>query len=109
WNQKCGIAAYSRHLIEQSAHDRVLLFAPEAAELSTPDEATVTRCWLHNDRDDLPQLGDALLEQPLDVVVIQAHIYFYDFEALSRLMARLKAQGIVVTLTLHATFAPDPR
>lgn len=110
WNQKCGLAAFSQHLIDQNNHDQFFLFAPEASDLTAPDDpATVTRCWQLDDRDDLKRLGDAMLQQPLDVAVIQANIYFYDFDALTRLIARLKAHDIVVTLTLHATFAPEPR
>lgn len=110
WNQKCGLATYSQHLVEQNRHDQLLMLAPETDALSAADDPdTVERCWRLDDRDDLQRLGDTILRQQLQVVVIQMNLYFYDYAALTRLIARLKAHHIVVTLTLHATFDPEPR
>lgn len=110
WNQRCGLATYSRHLIEQNQRDDIRVYAPRLdAEPEAPDGPNVTRCWDQDDRDPLTHLGDCLLADAVDVVVIQMNLYFYDYTALAGLVSRLQDHGVVVTLTLHATFEPEPR
>ncbi|WP_077530412.1 glycosyltransferase [Vreelandella utahensis] len=110
WNQRCGLATYSRHLIEQNTDDDIRVYAPVLGEPpEQPDGANVTRCWYQDDQDPLTHLGDCLLSDQVDVVVIQMNIYFYSYPALAQLIARLRSRGIVVTLTLHATIEPEPR
>jgi O-antigen biosynthesis alpha-1,2-mannosyltransferase len=108
WNQRCGIAAFSRHLLEQNTRDQCFVLAPHCEQLTGVDEPWVQRCWQLNNCDDLLALTDAALAMKLDALVIQANFYFFDYSALCRLVARLKAAGLVVTLTLHATEPPEP-
>lgn len=110
WNQKCGLATYSRHLIEQNAHDEIHVFAPRVdGDVSQDAGESVIRCWNQDDQDDLQELEQALIERDLDAVVIQMNYYFYDYGALQRLITHLKAAGTVVSLTLHSTVDPEPR
>lgn len=110
WNQRCGLATYSRHLIEPNRCDQITVFAPyDSGTEGSTDGPEVIRCWRQDDQDPLQELAESLLSASLDAVVIQMNYYFFDFGALAHLVATLKANGIVVTLTLHSTVDPEPR
>jgi O-antigen biosynthesis alpha-1,2-mannosyltransferase len=105
WNTRCGIAAYSAHLIEQ-APSVVSILAPVNQEITGADGANVTRCWSVGDEDDLETLRVAIARQNLDVIVIQFNYGFYDFERFGRFVEDMIRQGRVVVVTLHATIDP---
>ncbi|PCM45252.1 glycosyltransferase [Marinobacter sp. ANT_B65] len=111
FNQRCGLATYSQHLIEQNAEDKITVFAPYTSEpeTETDNSPVVKRCWQLDDNDTLEDLARQLLAENLDAVVIQMNYYFYDYQALTHLIATLKNRGLVVTLTLHSTSDPEPR
>ena len=110
WNQRCGLATYSQHLIEPNRHDQVIVFAPHDSGSEDGSQGPeVIRCWHLDDQDPLHELADRLLSARLDAVVIQMNYYFFDFDALAQLIATLKANDLVVTLTLHSTVEPEPR
>lgn len=103
WNQKCGIATYSEHLICQEAQHDIVVFAPRSVETTRNDSDDVIRCWNLDDKDSLSDLWGQIKSQGLDALVIQMNTYFYDFESLRKLLEKVKAKGILVSLTLHAT------
>lgn len=107
WNQKCGIAKYSEHLVEQNRIDNIYIFAPKFDQKNSFDAQNVQRCWLQNDKDDLNELYEQIIDSELDIVVIQMNYYFFDYNALSELIVKLKKQEIVVILTLHSTKDPE--
>lgn len=109
WNTRCGIAAYSKHIIEQNSKDNIIIFAPEcdASDLENVDEDNVIRCWKLDDKDSLERLKKIILNLNLDIIVIQSNICFYDYVALTNLILELKNNGIIVTITLHSTLPPD--
>ena len=109
WNTRCGIAAYSKHIIEQNSKDNIIIFAPEcdASDLENVDEDNVIRCWKLDDKDSLERLKKVILNLNLDIVVIQSNTGFYDYVALTNLILELKNNGIIVTITLHSTLPPD--
>ncbi|MCK0163728.1 glycosyltransferase [Marinobacter sp. S6332] len=111
FNQRCGLATYSQHLIEQNLEDNITIFAPHTNETQSEEakNARVERCWELDDSDTLEGLTKRLLSAKLDAVIIQMNYYFYDYEALIHLIATLKHHGIVVTITLHSTADPEPR
>jgi glycosyltransferase involved in cell wall biosynthesis len=105
WNTRCGIAAYSDHLIENLPSGASIL-APVNQEIICADGANVTRCWSVGDEDDLEALRNAIARQNLDVIVIQFNYGFYNFERFGRFVEDLIRQGRVVVLALHATIDP---
>lgn len=114
WNTRCGIAAYSKHLIEQNQKDNIIIFAPECAEsdLENQDDNNVIRCWKLDNENDLSLLQQQIIESNLDILVIQQNTYFYKYESLNNLIINLKSNGnnnnnLVITMTMHSTLPPD--
>lgn len=114
WNTRCGIATYSKHLIEQNSKNNITIFAPEcdANDLENVDENNVIRCWKLDNEDDLSLLQQKIIESNLDILVIQQNTYFYKYESLNNLITNLKSCGnknnnLVITMTMHSTLPPD--
>lgn len=106
WNTRCGIAAYSAHLIEMSRSD-TSIFAPVNQKINGADGVNVTRCWSVGDDDNLKTLRVAIERRNLDVIVIQFNYGFYNFEHFGRFVEEMIRQGRVVVVTLHATMDPQ--
>ena len=107
WNEKCGIATYSEHLIEQNKTDKIYILAPKNAEINHKDSVNVSRCWNLDNQDNLEELYQKIISLSVDAVIIQMNFYFFDYEALTRFVSELKVVGITVTLTLHSTVSPE--
>lgn len=106
WNTRCGIASYTRHLVENTG-GIFKIFAPDAQAPTEPDGKEVERCW-NAGYDDLRTLNDAIDHSGVDVVAIQMNYGFFDFPSLSDLIAKQTRAGRVVTITLHSTVDPPP-
>lgn len=109
WNSACGIATYSRLLLEPALGD-CLIFANRNATLTAADEAQVQRCWSSGSSaggDDLTELGDALLAAGVEQVLIQFNFAFFELHALRRLLGRLQAEGVRCWLFCHSTADVD--
>jgi glycosyltransferase involved in cell wall biosynthesis len=104
WNTRCGIASYTRHLVDNCAC-AAKIFAAATQDLTEPDGDEVVRCWTAA-CGDLRPLSDAIDRSGVDAVAIQMNYGFFDFPALSRLIEQQKQAGRVVTITLHATVDP---
>ena len=105
WNTRCGIASYSRHLVDHLSAS-VRIFAPQTDALTQADEATVVRCWRDDSRDNLESLLEQILAGDCDVVVLQFNYGFFEFLALSHFLEALCDVGKKVVITLHATVDP---
>ena len=102
WNARCGIASYSRYLVDRLAPVAdVQVLAARAAVTTAPDEPSVTRCWAYGEP--LEELERALERAAPDVAVFQFAFGFYDFPQLARLLERLRRRGVATVITLHAT------
>lgn len=110
WNTRCGIAAYSQHLIAGMRSD-VRIFAPHSnpAELAGVDEGNVERCWAAGDQDDLSQLRVAVESAGIDTLVMQFNYAFYGFEELNSFITRVSESGCDVVVMMHATVDPAHR
>jgi glycosyltransferase involved in cell wall biosynthesis len=102
WHSKCGIATYSKLLLEPALSD-CLIFANSNAELINSDGDTVTRCWQSGQTDDLEALFNAILAAGLDQVLIQFNFSFFDLKAFKQLLSRLASRNIDIFITFHST------
>lgn len=109
FNKRCGIATYSKHLIDVLEMPVVVL-AGHADERTAVDDANVKRCWGEGKHDDLENLLAQVDDLNLDLIVVQFNYGFFDLEALAIFLHKLIDQGKQVVITLHATLDPphDP-
>lgn len=109
WNCACGIATYSRHLIDRIAND-VTVFGAHDDECGVPSEANVRRAWhKYAADDDLDELTQAVQESDVDALVLQFNYGFYNFRRLAAFLNRTTEAGMPVFIVLHATEDPKDR
>jgi len=105
WNSKCGIATYSKLLI-QPALAQTLVLANKEVNLTCADEANVIRCWQSGGQpgsDDLEQLFNTIIEHDIEQVIIQFNFSFFELNALQTLLQKLHDREIQTFITLHST------
>lgn len=111
WNNKCGIAEFTRYYVENS--DRLVdyrIFPDIGHVLEREDEPFVQprlwrQAWQNNDVDPLIR---ALLESPSQIVHIQYNVNFISPCALSRMCRELQHSKKVV-IEFHATKPMEER
>lgn len=103
WNSACGIATYSRKLIEPAFGDECHIFANRNAQLFGEDQPHVVRCWAAGDSDDLQQLQAAIECAAVDTLLIQFNFSFFSLDAFARLLHWAKARDIRTLVTFHST------
>lgn len=103
WNTKCGIATYAKYLFCALPEEQYLIFANRTAEQTEADDARVVRCWTAGDADSLDDLYQAVEGSEVTALVVQFNFSFFDLEALSRWIRRVKDLGAVVFISLHST------
>ena len=102
WNDKCGIATYSEHLISSMNAD-VTIFSPKNTEPLHPNDTSV-KTWNRAKRgSDLA----AILRHPqgslADIFVINFNNTFYDHRDLHDFVKQCKILNKKVLLILHST------
>lgn len=107
WGSRCGIAAYSAHLIAAIPAEQRVVFAPVSETPEFVDAPFVHRLWQHGSGA-LFELPDALDRHHIDVLVIQYHWGFFSPQALSDLLAAAQSRGIDVYLEFHNTRSAPP-
>lgn len=106
WGTRCGIAAYSAHMVRFMDPAHLYLLAPNEAP-ETPDPAWVHRCWQPGLADMAPIQQQVRALQP-DVFVIQHNWGFMGAQALAHLVRQLCQAGVAVVVEFHNTLsAPD--
>jgi glycosyltransferase involved in cell wall biosynthesis len=105
WHSKCGIASYSRHLVDGLPGD-VTVFSPvNETPLIGKDDSI--RSWRQSKvASDLWRVLAHPAAQVLDVFVIQFNYGFYNHADLARFITQAKAAGKAVVLCLHSTVDP---
>lgn len=112
WNCRCGVAEYSRHLLNHFDADRFdwTVLASYDDQVLGPDGGNVIRCWGINAGSVRPLL-EAVSAEQFDVLVLQYKIQLgfgwlslHHFEALVALCHVLGTRVIVVA---HATDGAD--
>lgn len=107
WNTPCGIAAYSRYLMQAFPAQSTCIFAPIVDETLEPDESNCYRIW-HSGKDDnrLTAIDKALEQAPVDVLIIQFNYGLYNFTELATFIERQTRLGIKIIIMLHSTTDP---
>lgn len=110
WNTQCGIAMYSASLVQELSADAVI-FAPLLGALTNPYEQDegfeVVRCWQIGNKDtSLEPLANALIDHPVDILVIQFQWSFFEVDELGRFIEQQLALGRKIVLMMHATIDP---
>lgn len=105
WNTKCGIATYSKHLIDH-VPACVSVLAPYADELVETDDKNVHRCWSNDGHGLLDELSQTIDALELDALVIQFNYGFFDFNALGAFIEKQAEAGRSIIVMLHATVDP---
>jgi glycosyltransferase involved in cell wall biosynthesis len=114
WNTRCGIAEYTRYLATSlDAEHPIAIFANSTGERPVrPDEEFVTRCWqLWNGTGggeaEVEELAQAILKSGVRAVSIQFNFGFFTPAGLRVLIERLRREGIVTAVTMHAVKHPN--
>lgn len=111
WNSKCGIATYSRLLVEPALAGPVTVLADRHARQIAADEKNVVRCWeqIQPDgqggycEDSLEMLYEEITRRKLDTVVIQFNFSFFGLQPLAALLTRLHTDGVRTLVFFHST------
>jgi len=105
WNSKCGIATYSKLLMQPALSDTLVL-ANKEENLICEDEVNVIRCWQSVGKpegESLAELFSAIINNHIEQVVIQFNFSFFELDSLKNLLEKLHQKGIQTFLTLHST------
>ncbi|NTI17590.1 glycosyltransferase [Agrobacterium rhizogenes] len=106
YNQRCGIATYSNHLLQVLGMP-VLVLAPKIHTALGADSENVIRCWKEGNDDDLTELAQQIELHKFDIVVLQFNYGFYNIPHLCSFLNRIMDFGTQVVITLHATVDPE--
>ncbi len=108
WNSRCGIASYSKHLIDHIEGDLVV-FNPRHEDSMEDYDFDVRPTWelesISNQQFDL--LFSEILKLKITTLVIQFNYGFFDFEQLSNLLEKLSRKDIKIIIFMHSTVDPD--
>ncbi|AIQ98279.1 glycosyltransferase [Prochlorococcus sp. MIT 0801] len=107
WNSRCGIAAYSKHLIEYISDFKIIL-SPKQEDLIADDNLIVKRCWNLEGSvpDELEELYETIIHEKLTTVVVQFNYGFYNFDSLCLFINRLTNNKVNIIMMMHSTKDP---
>ncbi len=105
WNTRCGIAAYSAHLVENMPGN-ITILAPRSAQLTQVDGPEVARCWDVGEEDTLDELAGRIDEHRIDTLMVQFNYGFFNLEQFNRFLNGQLDAGRVVVLMMHSTSDP---
>jgi len=105
WNTKCGIASYSRFMLNSLDTSRfdLSVFASTKEDLISRDEPFVFRCWENNAHQNLSDLIAQIIDKEIDVLVIQFNFGFFDLKAFESLIKKLQNEEIKIIIFFHST------
>ena len=106
WAVRCGVAEYSRHLLEsipETMAGVTVLSDARTAPVDRPDAGMprVRVAWRMGDADSMVQLAQAIAAEDPDILVIQHQPGLFSFDALASLLGSPSLAGRVVSVTLH--------
>lgn len=107
WNTKCGIAAYSEHILRHFPSSVTVLAPHEDGKIRKDGEECVRAWRADKDENDFGELCDKIDELGLDTLVLQFNYGFYNFRELRKFIERQVDMGRVVMAVLHSTGDPD--
>lgn len=106
WNSKCGIAAYSEHLVKNMP-TAVTVFADHSQALAPENSQQIKRCWHQGEIDALENLALEIDKNKIDTLVIQFNYGFFNFTSLTKFIHAQHQAGRKVLITLHSTTDPQ--
>lgn len=103
YNARCGIAAYSEHLLEffDSNSFEITILADDQPPLR-PDPNNIIRLWSKS-ASSLARVRHHLIENRFDAAFFQHNFSFFDFDDFADTTAALADAGINTFVTLHRT------
>lgn len=107
YNSRCGIAEYSRFLVQhfpESEFDITVFAKDEPGVLN--DGENVVRCWNKKSYDGLVE---RILAQGAGVAVFQFHLEFFEPEDFGPIVRKLKKAGVAIVVFPHRTKDPEHR
>nr|MBL0721372.1 glycosyltransferase [Sulfurovaceae bacterium] len=102
WNNKCGIASYSEHLIN-SINTDIDIFAHTVDKTIQKDSDKVYRCWSAGDGNSLKDLEKKIDERDNEVLVIQFNYSFFDFPNFYEFLEKQIKDGRTIIIMMHST------
>ncbi|WP_413683482.1 glycosyltransferase [Prochlorococcus sp. MIT 1011] len=113
WFSRCGIASYSRHLIE-SMKEEIEVFYPSHEIKSTNDidvahqNQSLHKSWKLDslDNDSFDQVINLIRKLNITTLVIQFNYGFFQFETFSNFINEVKNNDINIIVFLHSTQDP---
>ena len=108
WDQKCGIASYSRNFID-CIIDEVLVFSPFNEIYDSKNEKNIIPSWQYpfEDGQNLNELYLEIISSNITTLVIQFNYSFFDFLEFSKFIKKIIHKDINLIIFLHSTI--DPR
>lgn len=100
WQQKCGIASYSEHLLSNFYSTDVTVLAEEKSQAE--DGGNVMKVW-SRENSNLDALFDTVQLKNINCVLLQFNYAFFNFKSLEKLLNSLIENKIQVVVILHAT------
>lgn len=107
WGSRCGIAAYSQHLVNGFTNDDLHIFAPSGEITEVDDPPNLTRNWIMQGTR-LDRLIVDAAARKLDALVIQFNWEFFSLDALADLLDAMRAVGTKVYIDFHNTRSAPP-
>ena len=106
WNIRCGIAAYSKFLVDNFSKDvDVHIIANVVSSKDILDESlerNVSRIWKYGAKKEVESIIKEVEDKKLDSVFIQYNFGFIEIYSLGRLIKELKNKGRNVFITFHS-------
>jgi len=108
WNSKCGIASYSKFLINNFSEDiEVIKIANKLDEgeiLDKENEKNTHRVWNLGAVKDISKIVETIKSSNIDAIVIQHHFAFFETKTFGKLINKLKKElSAPIFITLHST------
>ena len=103
WGVRCGVAEYSRALVEAMPRERVARLAVLCDDRAEGDGDAVRACWALGAERGVDRLLDAVRSEDADVVVVQHQPGLLPWDRLAEVLAALAAEGRATLATLHNT------
>jgi len=103
WNSACGIATYSRKLLEPAFGDSCIVLANDDATLTAADAGNVERCWTTGASDDLGRLRATIERTGIDTLLVQFNFSFFALTAFAELLEWVQARGVRTLVIFHST------
>jgi len=102
WNNKCGIASYSEHLINSIDAD-IDIFAHKVDKTVKEDGERVYRCWSAGDNNTLNDLAKRIDQRDNEVLIIQFNYSFFDFPNFYEFLKKQIKDGRTIIIMMHST------